>query len=222
MKTWCLFLMMVLGSTPALAYNSGPLSATLPLMYLVAIGLVLYTGLKAMRRGAAFTALLVAAAVVLATSASFADTVAAPETVAQATGETTKVTWAYGAAISQWASALGTLVFAAVMFALRQLPGQVYAILVSMRADQLLQKAIDYGINAVQGATKDKVLEVNVGNKVLAYAVQYVLDNAPKWLQDWMGGPEQIVKKIFARLNLDAAAAAPAPAAVVAEAKTTG
>jgi hypothetical protein len=146
-----------------------------------------------------------------------ADSGAAPETVAQATSETTKVTWAYGSVVQQWASAIGTLIFAAVMFALRQLPAQVYAVIVSMRADQLLQKAIDYGINAVQGAIKGKTLEVNVGNKVLAEAVQYVLDNAPAWLQAWMGGPEQIVKKIFARLNLVPEASAPDTSIVLAQ-----
>lgn len=142
---------------------------------------------------------------------------AAPETVAQATGETTKVVWAYGASIQQWASAIGTAIFAAVMFALRQLPAQVYAVIVSARVDQLLQKAIDYGVNAVEGATKDKSLTVDLGNKVLAQAVQYVLDNAPGWLQAWMGGPDQIVKKIFARLNLDVDASAPDTSAVLSQ-----
>lgn len=140
---------------------------------------------------------------------------ATPETVAQATGETTKVTWAYGATVGQWASAIGSLVFAGVMLALRQLPAQIYAIIVSMRAEQLLQKAIDYGVNAVAGATKDKSLTVDVGNQVLAHAVQYVLDSAPAWLQSWLGGPDQIVKKIFARLNLDATASAPDTSSIV-------
>lgn len=160
---------------------------------------------------------LLIALIVLPALALAADSGAAPETVAQATSDTTKVTWAYGAVIQQWATALGSLVFAVVMFALRQLPAQVYAVIVSMRADQLLQKGIDYGINAVQGATKDKTLSVDVGNKVLAHAVQYVLDNAPSWLQAWMGGPDQIVKKIFARLNLDSSSTAPSTSAVLAQ-----
>jgi len=52
------------------------------------------------------------------------------------------------------------------------------------------------------GASKDKSLTVDVGNKVLAQALQYVIDHAPDWLTDWMGGPEQIAQKIVARLNL--------------------
>lgn len=130
----------------------------------------------------------------------------AADTVAQATGETTKITWAWGAAISQYASAIGSIVFALVAWALRQLPAQIYAILVTARADQLIQKAIDYGVNAVKDATKDKTLEVNVGNQVLAKALQYVLDNAPGWLTTWLGGPEAIANKIWARLKLEPAA----------------
>lgn len=131
---------------------------------------------------------------------------AAPETVAQATGETTKITWAWGALVSQWAGALGSLVLAVAAWALRLLPAQIYAILVTARADQLIAKAIDYGVNAVKDASKDKTLEVNVGNQVLAKALQYVLDNAPGWLTTWLGGPEAIAAKIWARLKLDPAA----------------
>src|SRR5690348_11594551 len=88
------------------------------------------------------------AALFISTAAIAADT--APETVAQATSEATKVTWAYGAVIQQWASAIGTLAFAAVAWLFRLLPSQIYAVLVAARADQLLQKAIDYAINMVQ------------------------------------------------------------------------
>lgn len=140
------------------------------------------------------------AALFISTAAFAAET--APETVAQAANETTKVTWAYGALIQQWASAIGTLAFAAVAWLLRLLPGQIYAVLVAARADQLLQKAIDYGINMVQGAAKDRSLTVDVHNEVLAKALQFVIDNAPGWLQTWMGGPEKIAEKIVARLNI--------------------
>lgn len=138
---------------------------------------------------------------------------------APATGETTKVTWTYGATIAQCASAIGTLLFAGVMWALRLLPSQVYAVIVSMRADQLLQKAIDYGINMVTAATKDKALTADVGNAVLAQALQYVIDHAPDWLQSWMGGPDAIAQKIVARLNLASDAVPDVSAAVANVAK---
>lgn len=138
----------------------------------------------------------------LAISAAFAADAAAPETVAQASSETTKITWAYGAVVSQWANAAGTVLFAVALWLLRLLPGQISGILMSMRADQLIQKAIDYAINMVRGATKDQVLTTDVHNAVLAQALQYVLDHAPGWLQSWMGGPDAIAQKIVARLNL--------------------
>ncbi|TGN89431.1 hypothetical protein EOW77_0003650 [Bradyrhizobium yuanmingense] len=134
--------------------------------------------------------------------AAFAADAAAPETVAHATGEATKVTWALGATVSQWADAFEAIAVAAVAFLLRKIPGQFGGILMTMHVDQVLNKAIDYAINMVKGATKDKELSLDVGNEVLAKALQYVLDHAPTWLQSWMGGPEQIAQKIIARLNL--------------------
>lgn len=146
--------------------------------------------------------------------AAFAADAAAPETVAQATSETTKVTWAYGSVIAQWAGAISTLVFAGVAWLLRLLPGQIYAMLLAARADQVIQKGIDYAINMAVGASKDKQLTVDVGNKVLAQALQYVIDHAPDWLQAWMGGPEQIAQKIVARLNLEPQAVPSIPVAL--------
>lgn len=68
--------------------------------------------------------------------------------------------------------------------------------------DQLLQRAIDYGVNAVKGATKDGNLNIPVGNAVLAHALQYVIDHAPGWLIKAAGGEDGLRQKIFARLNL--------------------
>lgn len=134
----------------------------------------------------------------------------------------TKVTWAWGATLSEWAQAIGAVLGAVIVYGMRQLPSQVVAILNTMRVEQMLQKGIDYGVNAVAGAAKDKTLTVDVGNKVLAEAAQYVLNNAPDWLQKWMGGPDEIVKKIFARLNLEAGASAPDTQAVLDQTSSTG
>ncbi len=133
---------------------------------------------------------------------AFAADAGTPETVAQATNEGTKVTWAVGSVVSQWADAVEALLVALVAFALRKIPGQLGTILQTMHVDQILNKAIDYAINMVKGATKDKELSVDVGNEVLAKALQYVLDHSPGWLQSWMGGPGAIAQKIIARLNL--------------------
>ncbi len=158
--------------------------------------------------------------IVISHSAAWSADAAAPEVVAQATSDATKVTWAYGAAIAEWASAIGTIIFASVTWLLRKLPAQVYAVLVSIRADQLIQKGIDYAINMVQGATRDKALSVDVHNQVLAQALQYVIDHSPEWLTSWMGGPDAIAQKIIARLNLAPDAVPDVGAAVSSVAKT--
>jgi hypothetical protein len=88
----------------------------------------------------------------------------------------------------------------------RKLPGQAANILITLRVDQLLQKAVQYGINATAGAMKDKPLSVDVGSEVLENALQYVVDNGPGWLIKWMGGKDTIRQKIIARLELDEAA----------------
>lgn len=155
-------------------------------------------------------ALFVVAAPVLAMAAD-----AAPETVAQATGETTKVVWGWGSAAASVAQALAYIIGLAAAYALRQLPANIVAIFGNARVELLIQNAIGYGLNAVQGAVKDKTLTVDVGNEVLAKALQYAVDNAPGWLQSWAGGPEGLAKKIWARLNLEPAASdAAVPAAV--------
>jgi hypothetical protein len=126
----------------------------------------------------------------------------APETVAQATSESTKVTWAWGATVSQWAQALAWVLASAGMLLLNKLPANIVAVFGNARVELLMNNAINYGLNAVAGAVKGKTLDVDVGNKVLAQALQYAVDNAPGWLQTWAGGPEGLAKKIWSRLNL--------------------
>lgn len=127
---------------------------------------------------------------------------AAPETIAQSVSETTKVTWAWGATVSQAGQAIAWLLASIAMWMLRKLPANIVAIFGNARVELLLNNAIAYGLNAVEGAVKGKTLEVDVGNKVLAQALQYAVDNAPGWLQTWAGGPEGLAKKIWGRLNL--------------------
>lgn len=166
--------------------------------------------MKTVLRVVLAAALFVVAAPVLAFAA---DT--APETVAQATSDTTKVVWGWGSAAAAVAQAVAYLIGVAAAYALRQLPANIVAIFGNARVELLIQNAIGYGLNAVQGAVKDKTLTVDVGNEVLAKALQYAVDNAPGWLQSWAGGPEGLAKKIWARLNLEPAASdAAVPAAV--------
>lgn len=160
-------------------------------------------------------ALLVAAAVVLGPMMAHAAEGAAPETVAQAAGESTKVTWAWGSVVSQWASALASLVIAGIAIAARQLPAQFAAIFANARVATLIDNAVNYGLNAVADAVKGKTLTVDVGNKVLAEALQYAVDNAPAYLLSWAGGKDGLAKKILGKLDVEARGSAEALPAIV-------
>lgn len=74
--------------------------------------------------------------------------------------------------------------------------------LLATQAEQLLQRAIDYGINATAGATRNKTLEVHVANDVLRNATNYAIANGWPKLIDFMDGPDGIIHKIFARLPI--------------------
>jgi hypothetical protein len=119
----------------------------------------------------------------------------------------TAVTLPIGDWVQQAKDFIAPFILAVIAWLMRKLPAHIVDILKTMKAEQLLAKAVDYGLNAVAGAAKDKVLSVSVGNAVIAQAVQYAIDNGPGWLIKWLGGEEAIAAKIIARLNLDANAA---------------
>ena len=101
------------------------------------------------------------------------------------------------------AEILGTLITIIVAWALRFLPSafkQYITATMVAQAEQVLQRAIDYGIAAIAGATKDRQLTVDVSNSVIASALQYVISHAPDYLITWMGGEAKIVSMIIARL----------------------
>jgi hypothetical protein len=112
--------------------------------------------------------------------------------------------------IGEWIKAIGEFVMPLVVLAFgwlcRKLPGQLASILATMRVDQLLEKAIGYAINATAGAMKGKPLSIDVGSEVVEKALQYVVDNGPVVLINWMGGVDGIKQKIIARIDLDPSA----------------
>lgn len=125
--------------------------------------------------------------------------------LAQAT--TTTISVPIGETVQQLGAFIGPLLATLALIMVRKLPKQVGDILVGMKVEQVLQRAIDFAINTVVNATKDKPLTVDVGNAVVANALQYVIDHAPGWLISWMGGTDLIREKIIARLNVEAKAA---------------
>jgi len=108
----------------------------------------------------------------------------------------------YGDWIVALANTLIMVLTAAVAWAFRQLPANVVAILVTIRAEQVVGKAIEYGINAVAGAVKGKSLDVPIANQVIREALDYVVKQAPAWLVSWVGGEEGLRRMIVARLAI--------------------
>lgn len=110
-----------------------------------------------------------------------------------------------------WAASLlmtvAALIVPLITWALRFLPAQLQALIRTVQVEQLLGKAVSYGLNATAGAARGKVLTVDVGNQVLAEAVHYAVEHGPDWADDWLGGEAGIRDRIIARLDLDQSAA---------------
>src|SRR6266705_1401406 len=59
------------------------------------------------------------------------------------------------------------------------LPAALITLIKTLLADQLLGKAVAWGLNSVAGATAGKRLSVHIANQVVAEAVQYAVDHGP-------------------------------------------
>lgn len=101
------------------------------------------------------------------------------------------------------------VIMSGLLWASRGLPAEWQARLRTARAEQLLTHAVRYGVNAVAGASADKVLSVHVANPVLASALTYALDKGAPALVSWMGGPTSIAEMIWARLDVSPEAGRP-------------
>lgn len=108
----------------------------------------------------------------------------------------------WGDLLSTSASVIITLAVSVLAFALRKLPASITAVIKTYQVDQLLERAIGYGINSVAGAAKGQSLSVPVGNKVLEVALEYAVTNGSKALVEWMGGKDIVAQKIVARMDL--------------------
>jgi hypothetical protein len=113
----------------------------------------------------------------------------------------------YGDWLAAAAGNINTILAALAMWALRKLPAHIVAIIKTAQLDQVLLKAIDFGVNRTAGAAKGRVLTINLANQVLAEAVGYVVDHGPGWLVAWAGGEQGIRDKIIARLDVEATVA---------------
>lgn len=123
----------------------------------------------------------------------------------------------WGDWLSEFIKGFAVIAGSAALWLLRRIPSKFGAVLDMIagmtgqgRANELLEKAIVYGINTTAGAARGKVLTVKVGNEVLERAFEYALRHAPK-LVTKLGGDTMLREKIIARLDLDESAAVPSP-----------
>ena len=157
-----------------------------------------------LRSGALACALIFVTAPVLMPVAAYAQAAA---TVAQPATDTAVVTVPLGTWIASYAQAaveiVTALVMAAVTWGLRRLPASIGAVLKGLITQQLVEKAISFGVNTVAGAAKGKTLTFDVGNQVLANALNYVVEHTPGWLLAWTGGVNAIRDHIIALLPVE-------------------
>lgn len=101
--------------------------------------------------------------------------------------------------------ALGVVLMGFVTYAAKFLPATLQSYVTAQNTqavEQLLERAITFGLNKVVGATAGDALTVPVGSQVLAEAAQYAIDHGPDKLIAWAGGEDGLREKILARLKL--------------------
>lgn len=86
---------------------------------------------------------------------------------------------------------------------LRFVPAHLRWMFQVAQVDQLIDKAIQYGVNKIPGVHRDSVLTIEVSNKVVEYAVEYALAHAPKIVAQFVGPLSILKQKILARLNVE-------------------
>lgn len=134
--------------------------------------------------------------------------VVAPAWAADAASDS-HITIPIGDIVDQIAVPLFAALTAAITWLIRKLPASVKAWIDTLRIEQLLDKAIAYGLNSVAGAAKGRTLSVDIHLPVLAYVLQYALDRIPAALLKWVGGPTSLAEMIWSRLDVDITATRP-------------
>lgn len=112
------------------------------------------------------------------------------------------VTIPYGEWIVALQGVAVPLFLGAIAFLVRNLPGSIVSIIYTSKVQQLLEKGVQFAVNRVAGASRDKKMTVPVANKVVREIVQYAVTEGPAWLIKWAGGPEGIKAKAIARIQV--------------------
>ncbi|HTD75196.1 MAG TPA: hypothetical protein VK652_16835 [Steroidobacteraceae bacterium] len=116
-----------------------------------------------------------------------------------------------GDIVTVWGAAIVSYVVYALRGALSNLGPRVSSILLTMQADQLMNRALVYAVNAVVGATKDKVWSIDVRNQVLKEVVTFALVHGSEAVKAFMGAPADIAEMGFSRIDTPAVSGDTAP-----------
>ncbi len=107
--------------------------------------------------------------------------------------------------IGAWANTalgyLGLMLGGVVVWGLRLLPAQVYALAMTMRADQLMTKALAFALNAAGASVQNKVWTVDTRNMVLKDIATFVIVHGADAVKSFMGTPADFAEKGFARIT---------------------
>lgn len=155
---------------------------------------------------------LVAATLIVFGGAAFAQSSSVPPdtTISVPVGD-----WLQGS-MTVIVDILGLVIGALLTWALSFLPATLRTYITAgmiAQVDQLLGRAVQFGLQKAVGAIGSKEITVDVKSAVVADAVQYAIDHGPNKLIAAMGGADGVEEKIIARLPLPpSATTAPAPA----------
>lgn len=130
----------------------------------------------------------------------------APTVVVPAPAESDgKVVIEYGSWLTKGLDLIVPILMGVIVWLMRKLPASVVAMIEMFRVEQLLKRAIDYGVNATKGAVAGARLDIPVANKVLEAAGDYAVAQAPA-LVEKLGGLEALLQKLLARIEVSSVA----------------
>ena len=74
--------------------------------------------------------------------------------------------------------------------------------------DRMVNLAVDFALQAIEGAAKGKTLSVAVAPAVVQLGAQRAIDSTLPWIVRKAGGPSGIAERVFRQLNLEPDASA--------------
>ena len=143
------------------------------------------------------------AALLLGVDSALAQAVATEsgKAVGTSTGGTV-VTLPYGEYVAGIQSGLTTVMTLVITAVVAYLPLPLRWVVNAYGADKLAKDAVNIAIAATPGASKDAKLDVDVGSKVLAKALNYFIDTGAPRLVKAAGGVDALQNKLIGLIPL--------------------